>query len=185
MTPATCWYLTLAYGISCVVLRIIRPCEDIAMPFEHIASLTNIVISIIGLSIVILQLRIGNRQRESEALVKILDTNRHLLTLGFDRPEMFSILNDVKKVDPMAERYYLQLWLNQFSLVHSYLMNSMLRGELRDNLKRDVSDFMAMHNMRKHWNKYGRFYPSSFQDFVNGIMKEIEPPKAAHVGSGG
>jgi hypothetical protein len=77
------------------------------------------------------------------------------------------------------EQYYLQLWLNQFALTHSYMARSVLCGELRENLTRDVADFMAMQNMRRHWQRFGSLYPATFQTFVNEILKKVEPPKAA------
>jgi hypothetical protein len=36
-------------------------------------------------------------------------------------------------------------------------------------------------NMRRHWQRFGKFYPASFQDYVNGILKKVEPHKAAHM----
>jgi hypothetical protein len=156
------------------------------MSLDHWVAVFSASISFAGLLLVVLQLRDNNRQRQSESLVEILDINRELLSLGFSHPQLFAILEDAKNADPVWERRYLQLWLNNFSLVHSYLTHSMLEGELRENLERDVADFMTMENIRKHWQRYGKFYPTSFRKYVDEILKKHEPspPATAHVKSG-
>ncbi len=154
------------------------------MSLDHIVSIFSAAVSFIGLLFVALQIRASTRQRESDSLVKITDINRELLSLGFSHPQLFTIMEDGKTADPVWERRFLQLWLNQFSLVHSYLTQSVLRAELKENLERDLSDFMAMENMRRHWQRYGMLYPASFQKYVNAILKKVEPPVAAQVSSG-
>jgi hypothetical protein len=52
---------------------------------------------------------------------------------------------------------------------------------LQEELRRNLVDFMGMKNMRKHWQQYGAFYPASFQQCVNDILKKVEPPTAAQV----
>jgi hypothetical protein len=153
------------------------------MTFDHLVSLFSATISFAGLIFVALQLRDSTRQRRSDSLVKILDINRELISLGFSHPQLFGILADEANANPLWTQRYLQLWLNQFSLVHSYLEHSMLGGEVRGNLLRDISEFMLNANVRKHWEKFGHLYPASFQAYINDILKKDEPPaKAAHPG---
>ncbi|MDB6025853.1 MAG: hypothetical protein JWM68_2076 [Verrucomicrobiales bacterium] len=153
------------------------------MPLDQWISLTSAFMSFIGLLFVAVQLHHGIKQRESEALVKILDVNRELLSLGFVYPQLYTVLADAKGVDHAIEKHYLQLWLNQFALIHYYMKRSVVRGELRENLERDIFDMLRMHNMRKHWREFGTFYPSSFKKYVNGILEGIsegvEPPLTA------
>jgi hypothetical protein len=156
-----------------------QPIRRRFMTLDQGIALFSATVSFIGLVFVGLQLRDATRQRTSDSLVEILDVNRELITLGFSHPQLFGILDDAKNADPIWEQYYLQLWLNQFSLIHSYLKESVLKGERRENLQRDLSDFMMMANMRRHWQKFGKFYPASFQEYVNEMLKTIEPPTAA------
>jgi hypothetical protein len=153
------------------------------MTLDQKIALLSSVIAFVGLIFVALQLRDSTRQRRSDSLVKILDINRELIALGFAHPTLFAILAGKDNTDPLWTQRYLQLWLNQFSLVHSYLEHSMLGGEVRDNLLRDISEFMLNDNVRKHWHTFGHLYPASFQAYINGILKKDEPPqKAAHPG---
>jgi hypothetical protein len=142
------------------------------MTLDHYVSIFSAAISFVGLLLVVLQLRDSARQRASQSLVEIYDMNRQLISLGFSHPELFAILADAKDPDPVLERRYLQLWLNQFSLVNSYLNQSVFKGELKESLVSDLTDFMTLNNMQHHWRKYGRFYPASFQALVDGIIKK-------------
>jgi hypothetical protein len=152
------------------------------MTLDHWVALFSTVISFVGLVFVAVQLRDANRQRESDSLVKIYDINRELLSLGFSHPQLFAILNDADNADPVWERRYLQLWLNQLSLIHTYLKRSTIRGELKDSLEQNVGDFMTMNNMRRQWHERGKAYPASFQKLVNDMIEKHEPPPpAAHV----
>jgi hypothetical protein len=149
------------------------------MSLDHYVSLFSAVISFTGLLLVVLQLRDSTRQRESESLVELYDINRQLLSLGFSHPQLFAILDDAKNADPVWERYYLQMWLNQLSLSHAYLQRSVVQVELKESLERNLVDFMTLDNMRRHWQRYGTFYPTSFQKCVNEILKKVEPSETA------
>jgi hypothetical protein len=125
--------------------------------------------------LVVIQLRDSTRQQQSQSLVEIYGMNRELITLGFSHPELFAFLADDKHSNPVLQRRYLQLWLNHFSLVNAYLNQSLVKGELKESLVRDLSDALALKNMRHHWAEYGKFYPASFQELVNGILNEPPP----------
>jgi hypothetical protein len=58
--------------------------------------------------------------------------------------------------------------------VNAYLNQSLLKGELQESLVRDISDYMTLKNARHHWQRYGEFYPASFQKLVNELKSE--PP---------
>ena len=149
------------------------------MPFEQLVSLFSAAISFAGLVFVAVQLRDGNKQQQLASLVEIYDINRQLLALGFSHPKLFEILSDAPKADAALERRYLQLWLNQLALIHSYMEEAVFKRELKDSLTREVAEFFSMTNMQHHWQRYGTVYPVSFQEFVSDVLKKNEPPKPA------
>lgn len=149
------------------------------MPFDAYIPVISTLISFGGLIFVAIQIRDANRQRELQSLVEILDINRQLLSLGFSHPKLFEVLEDKDVNDPLCEKRYLQLLLNQLSLSHAYTQHAVFRAELQDELHRNLVDVMGMKNMQKHWRQYGSFYPALFQNCVNGILEKKEPPKAA------
>ncbi len=110
-----------------------------------------------------IQLRDHNRQRKLESEIRVYDVNRELLKLGFDRPELFEILEDAEEVDPVWERRYLQLWLNQLTLIFAMHKRGYFKDELESSLVRDNKDFMLLNNMRHHWQGYRKYYPASFR----------------------
>ena len=150
------------------------------MTFDQKISLASAIISLIGLLIVAWQLRDGNRQQELQSMIKLYDINRDLLSLGFSTPALLEVLEDKSIADSLAEKRYLQLWLNQLSLSFSFLQRSVFQAELQDELRRNLMDFLGMKNMQKHWQQYGSFYPDSFQRYVNEFLKKDEPPAASH-----
>ena len=154
------------------------------MSSDHWVAVFSALISFAGLLLVVIQMRESTKQQRSQSLVEIYGMNRELISLGFSHPKLFAVLADAKTADPVLERRYLQLWLNHFSLVNSYLNMSVLKGELKESLVRDLTDFLTMKNARHHWQTYGKFYPESFQKLVGDILTNDEPPaKAAHLGT--
>jgi len=149
------------------------------MTLDHAVALFSAFISFAGLMLVAVQLHQATRQRESESLVKLTDINRELLTLGFSHPELFAILEDAADADPVSERRYLQLWLNQLSLIHLYLKRSVVDTELRQSLERSLADFMTLKNMRRQWQRDRATYPDSFQRLVDGIIEKGQPSQTA------
>jgi hypothetical protein len=142
------------------------------MTLDQGIALSSTIVSVFALLFLAVQVRDGTRQQRSDSLVKILDANRELISLGFSHPELFRVLAGDPKTDPVFSQRYMQLFLNQFSLVHTFLELSMLRGEMRDNLGRDIAEFMAIPAMRQQWEKYGHLYPVSFQTYVNHLLKK-------------
>ena len=84
----------------------------------EVLSAASVLVSFASLFLVLLQVQQTTNQRKLESLVKIYDLNHQLLALGFDKPELFEILQDAPEADPVWERHYLQLWLNQIAVVH-------------------------------------------------------------------
>jgi hypothetical protein len=134
------------------------------------------LMTLVGLLFVAIQMWQSTRQRKLEYLYQTYGVNRELMCLGFDHPELFTILSGVAVSNPAWERHYLQMWLNQLSLVHTYLKNGGFDAEFHESLKRDIAEFMTLQNMRSHWQRHAEFYPPSFQRLVNGILDTTPLP---------
>lgn len=153
--------------------------------FSAMIALLTFVVGCAGLATVIIQLRDAARQREADSMVKLFDINRELLSLGFSHHGLFKVLEDQPTADGLSEKRYLQLWLNQLSLMHSYAQQAINQPELKESLDRNLIDFFTMKNMRHHWNEFGRFYPASFQRRVTEIIERPEPPQATALPTSG
>lgn len=127
------------------------------------------------------QIRANTRQQELNSLIKVTDRNHQLLALGFDHPKLFDILEDEKSHNPKWERRYLQMWLNQLSLIHACQKTGQFDSEFTDSLNRDFGYILSLRNMQHYWKRFSEFYPPSFQKLINGIIEKSEPPvTAAH-----
>lgn len=146
------------------------------MTVDQGVAVFSALLSLIGLLAVAVQMRSATTQRRLETLHRMTDNNRELLSLAFAHPQLLEVLVDATIANPEWERRYLQMWLNQFSLIHSHLKHGGFDAEFLDSLERDIADFMGMKNMQRHWNAHGDFYPPSFQDLVNAILSRVEPP---------
>ncbi len=141
--------------------------------FELKVTLDNLL-TFAGLVFVALQIRDATKQSKLGSQIQIQGINRELIAMGFSKPELFEIMDGkgTKKVNSMLERRYLQLWLNLLSLFHSLKEAGVLQKDYRESCERDLRDMFALPNMRRHWQEYGKYYPTSFQKSVNDILHE-------------
>lgn len=146
-------------------------------------SLFGALISLAGFLVVVLQMQEGLKQRRLEVLYQIYDVNRQLLMMAYSDPEIFKILNDKDGVDPDKEKHYLQMWLNQLSMIHSHLQSGGFDEEFSESLRTEIIDWMSCRNMQRHWDRFAYVYPPSFQKLANDILEEVGPPKVAAVTS--
>ena len=131
------------------------------------------LLTLAGLLFVAWQMRDANKQNKLESQIQIQGINRELITMGFSKPELFEVMHGTSKVDATLERRYLQLWLNQLSLFHSLKVEGALQKDYEESCERDLRDMLELPNMRRHWRKYGKYYPTSFQKSVNDIIDEV------------
>jgi hypothetical protein len=139
------------------------------------------VISFLGFVVVIFQLRDSNRQTKLESQIRVHDITRELISLGFSNPQLFQVLKNAKEVDRTVEERYLQLWLNQLSLIHSFRESGAFEKDVQESFEIDLRDIVKMPNMRRHWRAVQKYYPASFRKSVNDILHEAgherdEPP---------
>lgn len=110
-------------------------------------------------------------QRELDSLVRLYDSNRQLISLGFEHPELFAVMADDDTVDPVLRERFLQLWMNHLNLLHLFIKNSAFAPELRDSESHALAEFVTHKNMRAHWQQNRAVYPPSFQKRVDAIIQ--------------
>lgn len=150
------------------------------MPFDLVAAISALI-SFVSLFLVVFQLHQNTEQRRLESILAIYDINQRLIALGFEKPELFKVLQDAPDVDALWERHYLQLWLNQIAVIHFIESRGLVPAELRKGFHADIADFLAMGNLQRHWVRNQQFYPDSLRKFVEAQVasesaKKNEPP---------
>lgn len=143
--------------------------------FDYVATVS-VSLSFLSLMLVVFQLQELTEQRKLESLMRLYDINRQLLTLGFSQPELFDILHDRPGADPMLERHYLQLWLNQVVLIFYIQKRGFFAPDLRVSWEADARDLLKQANLQRHWRLCRQFYPTSFQTYVDSLTgSQAEP----------
>jgi hypothetical protein len=142
------------------------------MTLDEYVSIISALIALAGLLFVAKQLHDANSQTKLASQIQLYDITRELLSLGFSNPVLFEVLTDKKGVNPVLEQRYLQMWLNQLSLIHSFQRRGAFEADVQESFDRDLRDVFGMSNMRRHWQKFGKYYPASFQAYVNTIITE-------------
>lgn len=143
------------------------------MSLDNYISLISATIAFAGLLLVGLQLKESTDQRRLESVLHFYGINRDIISLGFTNPELFQILHG-QKADPLVERHYLQLWFNQFALIHSFKNRKVFPVDLCESMERDIRYFMEEGNAQRHWQQNRVYYPAAFQTFID----HLTPSKA-------
>lgn len=145
---------------------------------ELYVSVFSVLISFAGWLLVVAQLKQGNAQRRLDSLLHLKEINREILALGFDNPRLFPLLQGKKIADSLQEQHYLQLWFNQFELIHSFCEQDLFSEELAASLRRDIGQFVSLDNVRQHWRRKRQFYTPSFQAFIDSLAEgKADAPK--------
>ena len=142
------------------------------MTIDQSVAAATAFIALLSLFAVIFQMRDSLHQRKLETQIRLYDINRDLLSLGFSHPNLFEVLSGKSPHGTESEKRYLQLWLNQAALVHSFIHHKAFDKDVQDSFERDIHDVMNMENMKAHWQKVEKYYPASFQEFVKGLQSK-------------
>src|SRR5208282_328765 len=108
------------------------------MTIDQCISIISALIALAGLLFVAKQLHDANNQTKLASQIQLYDITRELLSLGFSNPVLFEVLTDKKGVNPVLEQRYLQMWLNQLSLIHSFQRRGAFEPDVQESFDRDL-----------------------------------------------
>ncbi len=151
---------------------------------ELVVAYTGQTITFCTVLFLYVQVRLFSRQLKLESLIRLKENNREILALGFDHPELFNVLNG-KDVEPEMEKRYLQLWLNQMDIVWHAQHTGLLFRQDAEALRKDTADFFMLPSMQKHWILVRGYYPSGFQVYIDGIIRNVVSRAAEPTKRGG
>lgn len=123
------------------------------------------------------QLAITRRQSRAEALIKVCESNRELLTLGISQPRLLTLIGSDDE-ETEIQRRYCQLWLNQVELMYRLHRPLSFSTEYWQGTLRDMRGFMQIPVMKAHWESNQQHYSDDFQRFVKA---EVYPASGAPV----
>ena len=143
-----------------------------------VASLA-LVVSLIVMFFTARQVSLLVRQLRLDSLIKISDANREIISLGFDKPELWKTLydsTDIADAKSAEERKrYLQLWFNHMHVIWKARNLGLLDRHEWSACKADMSDFLQIRSLKTHWEEVRNCYPKPFQKFLDScLLKERE-----------
>ncbi|HOW64847.1 MAG TPA: hypothetical protein P5186_18265 [Candidatus Paceibacterota bacterium] len=146
------------------------------MGATELASLGGLAAAVGGILLALLQVRLLRRQLKLDALIKIMDSNREIVAMGFEYPVLWSALDDetatVFAEEARARRRYLQLWINHVQVIWEAWRLGLVAGAEWEAYRSDITELLRVPALREHWEKAARFYPRGFQRLV----ARLSPP---------
>ena len=136
-----------------------------------------LLVAAVGISLTLLQLRLLRRQLMLDALVRIMDSNRAIVALGFEHPGVWSSLHSGATVlaeEAQLRRRYLQLWTNHMQMIWGAWRLGLVSRREWEAYRRDMSDFLRVPAWQEHWAQVAEFYPRGFRRLVAALVSTGE-----------
>lgn len=126
-----------------------------------------------GIALTLAQLGLFRRQLKLDALIKIMDSNRQIVSLGFEHPDVWSSLEGetsaLQVEEAMARRRYLQLWTNHMQIMWAAQQLGLVSEGEWQAYRQDLSEFLRSPSLQEHWRNVARFYPEGFRELVSEL----------------
>lgn len=153
------------------------------MDTATIIAILALLISVVVTLFTERQVSLLNRQLRLDSLIKISDSNREIISIGFERPELWKVFYDSSKNDNGHQteeiKRYLQLWFNHMHIIWKAWSLGLLDKHEWAACRTDMLEFLAVDSLRQHWTDSSRFYPQPFQSFIDSLIASNETSKCA------
>ena len=152
----------------------------------EIAGMGGILAALAGICLTLLQLFLFRRQLKLDALIRIMESNRAIIALGFEHPAVWSVMEGSNATVPeemLAHRRYLQLWMNHMQIMWSAWRLGLVAGREWQAYRQDMTEFLRVKALQEHWGRVSRFYPRGFQRLVGELTLTEEGEGEAKMGT--
>lgn len=152
------------------------------------AELTNLgafFAALLGICLTLFQLLLLRRQLKLDALIKIMDSNRQIVALGFEHPIVWAAMEGgagtVFAEEALAQRRYLQLWMNHMQIMWGAWRLGLVSRREWEAYRLDMREFLRSPCLQEHWAKVWRYYPRGFRRLVAELAQveehDASPPE--------
>ena len=149
-----------------------------ATGIAELANAAGLFAALAGIGLTLLQLLLLRRQLKLDALIKVMDSNREIVALGFEHPAVWSVMEDdpatVLASEATAHRRYLQLWVNHMQVMWMAWKLGLVSGREWAAYRLDMAEFLRGQSLQEHWTKVSRFYPEGFRRLVSELSSSRE-----------
>jgi hypothetical protein len=141
----------------------------------EVATVGAFLAALAGIGLTLVQLHFFRRQLQLEALIQIMDSNREIVSLGFEHPHVWRALSAEDGVvlaeEALARRRYLQLWTNHMQVIWAAWRLGLVSGSEWQAYRLDLAEFLRSPVLQAHWANVARYYPREFQRLVNRLRR--------------
>lgn len=137
-------------------------------------NMGGLLVAAVGISLTLLQLRLVRRQLALDALIRIMDSNRAIVALGFEHPDVWTSLESDSAIpakEAQLRRRYLQLWTNHMQIIWGVWQLGLMSGREWEAYRRDMADFLRVPAWREHWKQVEEYYPRGFRRLVQSLTR--------------
>ena len=141
-----------------------------------LASVFGLLVAIVGIWLTLSQLVLLRRQLRLDSLIKIMDSNRELVSIGFEHPIVWSALDSssgtVLVEEAQAQNRYVQLWLNHVQVIWGAWKAHLVSKSEWEAYRRDMMEGFRVKALQERWKELAEFYPLEFQKLVAEVVDE-------------
>jgi hypothetical protein len=137
-------------------------------------SLLALAISLISVVYVYVQVKAQARQQQMDFHVRLIEINRELLRMGFDHPELLTLLRGEEIADKDKQTRFIQMWINQSLIMWLGKEQGTIGDDAWYSLRRDIATFINRPPMKIHWQQVAPYYIPAFANFMNGLVRAQE-----------
>ncbi len=150
----------------------------IGVNFSTYFAALALIVSLFLMFLTARQVSLLSRQLRLDSQIKISDANRQIISLGFDKPELWKIVDDSREIldakKAEQRKRYLQLWFNHIQIVWKANDLGLFDQDEWRASRADIADFLTIRALRTHWSEVKRFYSKPFQKFIDSIIRDID-----------
>lgn len=142
----------------------------------ELASLAGLGVALVGICLTFLQLFLLRRQLKLDALIRIMDSNRQIVALGFEHPVVWAALEGkcgaLLAEEILAHRRYLQLWMNHMQIMWAAWHLGLVSGCEWEAYRLDMTEFLRIKALQEHWARVAPFYPAGFRRLIADLSTQ-------------
>lgn len=134
-------------------------------------SLVALAASVISVLYVYVQVKTHKRQQQMDFHIRLIEINRELLNMGFEHPELLTLLRGEEIGDKDKQTRFIQMWVNQSLIMWMGKEHGIIGDDAWYSLRKDIATFVNRPPMKAHWQEVAPYYIPAFANFMNGLVQ--------------
>ena len=147
--------------------------------WAELANMAGLFVALVGIGFTALQLVLLRRQLRLDALIQIMDSNRAIVALGIEHPEVWSAIGDAAEsaAEARRQRHYLQLWINHMLIIWMAWRLGLVAAREWEAYREDMAAFLRTPCLQAHWERVARYYPKAFRRLLDELRAGVLEPE--------